>query len=520
MTEPKLFGIERGALQKNITRLWYGKAGVPPTYCIAAVLFPRLLGIIYLIAFASLWTQIDGLIGERGLLPFTDYLDAVEQHYRQQDPPASPTWNFPTLVWLYPTDESLQLLCGTGVVCAVLLIFGLVPLPALILLWLCYLSLFKAGQAFLSFQWDLLLLETGFLTMFIVPLSLQARVSAAPQPPRVALWLLWFLLFRLMFQSGLVKLIWNDSLVLPDGGQVPNAWESLTALEYHYWTQPLPIWTSWYIAKLPVWFHKLCVVVMFVIELVLPWFIFGPRILRGFACSGITLLMLLIATTGNYTYFNLLTMALATTLLDDQAWPSFIRQWLVREDSNESSSTYRGRITLGIIAVLVLLSLQNSFVRFSQFHLFNGYGLFQRMTETRPEIVIEGSLDGKEWQAYSFRWKPGDLSRRPGLCAPHQPRLDWQMWFEALQFERALKLSGTVSEQHQSSWFRSLLRRLLENEPSVLALLDKAPFPTPPKHVRFTLYQYRFSTADERSKTGRWWERDRVWTSPSLSRTE
>jgi hypothetical protein len=162
-------------------------------------------------------------------------------------------------------------------------------------------------------------LETGFLAIFLAPISLRSRLLAERQPPRLAIWLIWFLLFRLMFQSGLVKLIWNDSLAGPDGMAVPNAWESLTALDYHYWTQPLPTWTSWYVAKLPSWFHKLSVMGMLIVELVLPWFIFGPRLLRYIAFGGITLLMLLIAATGNYTFFNLLTILLAMTLLDDSA---------------------------------------------------------------------------------------------------------------------------------------------------------------------------------------------------------
>lgn len=503
----------------NIRRIWYGKSLEPPTYRIAGSLFLRLLGFVYLVAFVSLWSQIEGLVGENGVLPAKDYLASADRYYSQQVPPMSPAWNVPTLTWLNSSDGFLNCLCGAGSVLSLFLIFGVLPLPALMLLWLCYLSLFHVGQDFLSFQWDILLLETGVLAIFLPPTSLRSRLFTQREPPRIAIWLMWFLLFRLMFRSGLVKLIWNDTLTGPDGIPVPNAWESLTALDYHYWTQPLPIWTSWYAAQLPTWFHKLSVVVMLFVELVLPWFMFGPRLLRHIAFVGITCLMLLIAATGNYTFFNLLTILLASTLLDDNVWPRAMRSRIpVNAVASISESPLRSRLVLLVAAAFVFLSIQQSSIRFMQFHFVNEYGLFQRMTETRPEIVIEGSSDGLEWREYSFAWKPGELSRYPRLCAPHQPRLDWQMWFEALQLERAYEMTGNVLPSQMSRWFRSLLSRLLAGEPKVLKLLRDNPFPnSPPTFIRIVLYEYRFTTANERGETGDWWHREVVWVSPKSS---
>ena len=254
---------------------------------------------------------------------------------------------------------------------------------------------------------------------------------------------------------------------------------------------------------------------MLVIELVLPWFIFGPRWLRLIACVGFTLLMMLIAATGNYTFFNLLTMLLAMLLIDDQAWPKLVRKRFSRLEDANLAARLRGRLTLMISAVLIALTLQPTQFRFSQFHLFNGYGLFQRMTETRPEIIVEGSDDGQTWKEYAFHWKPGELTRYPARCAPHQPRLDWQMWFEALQLERVYLQTGGISEQHLSRWFRTLISRLLEGEPRVLALMDENPFPESPPHlIRVSLYQYRFSTIEERRVSGQWWMREVVYVSP------
>ena len=245
--------------------------------------------------------------------------------------------------------------------------------------------------------------------------------------------------------------------------------------------------------------------------------------------------MLLIGATGNYNFFNLLTGVLALTLLDDDVWPKALCAPLPRGGSSKPSSPARLqsliRLLLVPFAVLVVLvsapQIRNavsppgfgqrspsleSRLGIRQFHLVNTYGLFRDMTETRPEIVIEGSVDGVAWETYEFRWKPGDPAARPRFTGPHQPRLDWQMWFEALNLEQVHRLRGTIPLDAASLWFQRFLERLREAEPSVLALLRDNPFPRePPKHLRIALYQYRFTTAEERRETGHWWHRELVW---------
>ena len=499
-----------------VRRIWYGKDLKLPTYHIASALFLRLLGLIYLIAFVSFWTQVDGLIGDHGILPVNEYLDAVDQNLAQSSPPASPVWNLPTLAWISPHDGFLNFLCGAGALLSIMLILGLLPMPTLILLWLSYLSLVHAGQIFMGYQWDILLLETGFAAIFLAPFAWRSKWLADRHPPRIAVWLLWWLVFRLMVESGAVKLTWNAWVLGPDGLSISNTWKSLTALDFHYWTQPLPIWTSWYAAKFPEWFQRLSVVFVLVVELGTPWLIFGPRILKYVACGAITLLMLLISATGNYNFFNLLTVALAVMLLDDKAWPHFLQRRIRGTDWPVLAAPTRWRspilLPFAIFAVVVggaqvkeaiapaklrAPSLAHE-LNIGQFLLVNEYGLFRQMTETRPEIIIEGALFGTDWKPYEFKWKPGKLSRPPGFNTPHQPRLDWQMWFEALNLER--------DPRFISPWFQSFAMQLLKGEPKVLELLAANPFPDgPPNFLRIQLYQYRFTAADQRRQSGEWW---------------
>ena len=520
----------------TIYAIWRGKDLKRPTFFISSALFLWLLGFAYLIAFASLWTQVDGLIGDRGILPTKDFLDAANGYFAHQIPPASPIWNLPTLAWISPHDASLNSLCVGGMLLSVLLILGVLPIPTLILLWLFYLSLVHVGQVFLSFQWDILLLETGFIAIFVAPFGLRSRFLKDRHPPRLVIWLVWWLLFRLMFESGAVKLTWNNWQLGPDGLPVANTWSSLTALDYHYWTQPLPIWTSWYAAKLPAWFQKLSVVFVFIVELGLPWCIFAPRRLRYVAFGGITLLMFLISVTGNYNFFNLLTFVLALTLLDDSIWPRSLRDRITGVDYPLLASPTRWRSFLlvpfaGLALVIGALQIKEaaaparvpppsieSKLDISQFLLVNDYGLFRQMTETRPELVVEGSVDGKDWKAYGFRWKPGDPARPPRFAAPHQPRLDWQMWFEALRLEQVYSLTGSIDFRDMSPWFQSFLVRLATGETAVIDLLETNPFSNaPPRFVRIVLYRYRFTTSAERRKTGNWWHREQVWVAPGWS---
>ncbi len=494
----------------TLTRLLWGRHVERPTWRLATWLFVRVLGLVYLIAFASLATQIIGLVGANGITPAAPWLDAVERQIGTQA-----YWRVPTLCWFGASDAVLRRLCVTGVVLSLLLVAGITPKLVRAVLWALYLSLVNIGQNFLSFQWDALLLETGFLAIFLAPATLLHRPTLARTPSAVALFLLRWLLFRLMFLSGLTKLTFHDP-----------TWHGLSALQHHYETQPLPIWTSWYAHNVPAWFGKFSCGLMFVIELGLPFLMFAPRRLRLLAAGGLLLLQGAIAATGNYAFFNLLAAVLCLLLLDDAFIRRFVpRRWRDVPHARRHAPAWR-RLVAGVFALLVvaistLRGINESFptVRFSgaiatvldataPFRTINAYGLFRVMTTTRPEIVIEGSDDGVSWREYAFRWKPGDLRRAPRFVAPHMPRLDWQMWFAAL------------GGQRERAWFGSLLGHLLRGTPEVLGLLGENPFPDrPPRYVRAVLYHYAFTDAAARSTTGSWWRRERLglyWPAVSM----
>ncbi|MFY9549775.1 MAG: lipase maturation factor family protein [Thermoanaerobaculia bacterium] len=490
----------------RVTRLLWGSSVVKPTYAAAGSLFLRLLGLCYLAAFLSLWVQVDGLVGSGGILPVSRFLDWVRSHTG-----AERYWLAPTLSWLFPSDAGLHVLCGLGVAASLALLLGLAPAVAAAAAWVLSLSLSVSGQVFLEYQWDILLTEAGLLAIFLAaPRRLRLRRGLAVPP--LARFLLVWLLFRVMFSSGLVKLTSGDP-----------AWRDLTALQYHYWTQPLPTWVGWFVNLAPLSFHKLSCAFLFFVELAVPLLFFAPRRLRVLAFAMTVLLEVLIAVTGNYAFFNLLTVALAVLLLDDEVVP---RRW--REGAEREAAARPGRWPNAILVPAAAVLLAVSAVPFAAtlgiaesiprplislyslaapFRSANGYGLFAVMTKTRPEILVEGSDDGVTWRAYEFRWKPGDPRRRPAFVAPHQPRLDWQMWFAAL---------GSFEE---SPWFAAFLRRLLEGSPDVEGLLASNPFSNrPPRFVRAVLYDYRFTDAQTRRQTGAWWRRElRGPYSPPLS---
>lgn len=479
----------------------------PHGFSTGTALFLRGLAAVYFVAFASFWWQWRGLVGPEGLLPAQPYLDAVQEHLG-----AARWWRLPTLCWIFGADRFLDVLCGAGLLLSVALFLRIAQPLCLALLWLSYLSLAAPAQDFLNFQWDTLLLETGLLAVLLAPWRL--RATGREEPPHVARWLLWWLFFRLMFMSGLVKLTSGD-----------ETWRNLTALAFHYETQPLPTWIGWWLHQMPDWFHRLSCAVMFAIELVGPFLLFGPRWLRHPAALAQIALQALIALSGNYTFFNLLTALLCLPFLDNGWW----RRWLrVKQATGATGAPVHGsgdgahraplqRWLLSSVAALLftaslLVTLPSAFgrVRWPDWYLaayrtvattrsVNSYGLFRVMTQTRPEIVIEGSDDGREWKPYGFKWKPGDLARRPGFVAPHQPRLDWQLWFAAFAHPR------------REPWVHNLCAHLLRGTPAVVALLGDNPFPSqPPRHVRAVLYEYQFTTPAEKRRTGHWWKREPV----------
>ncbi len=478
----------------RVTRLLWGKVPEEPTYFRASFLFVRLLALCYLAAFLSLWIQVDGLIGPRGILPAERYLEWV----RSQLGPER-LWWVPTLAWISAGPGMLHFLCAGGAVVALLVFLGLAPTLGLAVAWAFYLSLSSISQTFLSYQWDALLLETGLLAVFLSPPAWRLRFSPSSPPSKTTLLLLRWLLFRLMFSSGIVKL-----------GSGDPAWRSLTALRYHYETQPLPTWVGWAFHQLPLSFQKVSCVFLFFVEIAVPFLVFLPRRARHVAFGFFITLQALIALTGNYAFFNLLAVALCLLLLDDAVFPGSRRvasaegrgrRWPVGILAPVAGILFvAGALQLALTVRRSADGLPRAAVRFveliSPIQSVNRYGLFAVMTTRRPEIVVEGSADGVTWKPYEFRWKPGDVRRRPGFVAPHQPRLDWQMWFAALE-----RCGG-------NSWVLNFLGRLLQGEPAVLRLLATNPFPEgPPRYVRTLLYEYRFTDRATRRRTGAWWTR-------------
>ncbi|MBV9105936.1 MAG: lipase maturation factor family protein [Verrucomicrobia bacterium] len=481
-----------------------------PTYYIARTLFLRLLGLVYLIAFWSFWSQVDGLIGPDGVLPVAPWLAELRNRF---GPEAYRL--FPTLCWFNAGTSFLHSLCAAGVALSLMLMLQIAPLLCLVVLWALYLSLSVAGQVFMNFQWDYLLLEAGFFSIFLAPFRLiPSRRYQSPISPW-AYFLLRWLLFRLMFMSGLVKLTSGD-----------ESWWNLTALRYHYETQPLPTPLSWWAHQFPPWFQAFSTVVMFAIELGAPFLLFAPRRMRVTGVFSLLTLQVLIALTGNYCFFNLLTAALCLLSLDDAVWPRKAR--LVQQTKKLRRGTWPSAILVPLVAVVLTISgplLWNAFLPdadwppllggwyayLEPFRSLNGYGLFRVMTKTRPEILVEGSQDGVTWKPYEFKYKAGDPQRAPAIVAPHQPRLDWQMWFAALDDFRG------------EPWFMNFLARLLQGSPSVLGLMKTNPFPgSPPRYIRARLFEYHFTNQLEKKQTGAWWRQkeEGIYCPPVSIRSE
>lgn len=500
--------------------------GIDPDtgFRLARWLFLRALGLIYVTAFVSLWVQVHGLVGERGILPADAYLGGVRAAGNGPGP-----LRVPTLFWLRADDGALHLGCAAGVALGLLLTAGVAPAVCLLLLWALYLSFAAVGRVFLSYQWDVLLLEAGFTGILLAPWALLPGGSPT-RVPVAALVLMWWLLFRLHVQSGLGKLQSGD-----------RTWRDLTALHYHFCTQPLPNPVSWFAHRLPAAVHRAGAALTHLLEIAWPVLIFlGPEP-RVAAFAGLVLLQVLIFVTGNYNFFNLLALALCLLLLPDVAWAAFLPEVVLDglrtagapvPGAADPASTLSGPglphraavwtvgsgLALTSAAVLWrqhvpaarLPAAASRLLRLLQpFRTVNSYGLFRVMTTERPEIIVEGSRDGERWEPYEFRHKAGDPSRPPPWVAPHQPRLDWQMWFAAL------------GSWQQSRWFRAFLVRLLEGARPVTGLLEETPFDEPPRYVRAVLYDYRFTTWPERRKTGRWWRRERLGPySPVVERSD
>lgn len=495
------FVSRRRSLFFTISKILWGRELRPPRYEMVSWLFLRLFGLIALCAFVSFGVQAMGLIGSGGITPLHDFVTMATEQI------GAARWTLiPMVFWWNDSDMAIKAVCWAGATFSLLLTLGALPRLSLFMIYALYLSLVYAGQTFMTYQWDIFLVETAFAAL------LMAFVTAS------GIWILRWLMFRFMFLSGCVKLLSGD----------PNWW-NLHALEHHFLTQPLPTSLAWYMAQMPAGLlHFLCGIV-FVVELLLPFLIFAPRRLRFVAAAGFMGLEMGIFLTGNYNWFNLQTMLLCLPLLDDQLLerlpPRKLLSFVSAHAPVMPPRLLTRRVVLAVSVLIVFCSLVQTMARFGvrppapfiainrmvgPLQIVNTYGLFAVMTTERNEIVIEGSNDGENWKEYEFKYKPGDLARRPPWNIPHQPRLDWQMWFAALDNPRRLP------------WFPRFLGRLLENAPEVTALLAKNPFPDhPPRFVRAQFYDYTFPTPSGHAK-GLWWDRHylRLWFPAAQLRSE
>lgn len=501
----RLVADHRNFFSRILALVW-GRTAGPRSHFLTRWIFLRLLGLVYLFAFASLYPQILGLVGSHGILPAHHFMAVVARDFG-----ARRYRLFPSLTWFDSSDAFLRFLAGGGAALSMLLILGVAPGPVLVVLWVFYASLVTAGQGFLSFQWDALLLEAGFLAIFFAPWQLLEphwkRADASQAAPSIALvWLLRWLLFRLVFLSGCVKLLSHDP-----------TWRNLTALDYHYETQPLPTPLAWYAFQLPRWFQKFSTGCVFFIELFVPFLIFAPRRVRLLGCGVLVGFQILIAATGNYAFFNLLAVTLCVLLLDDQAVRGALPAPLVRRllpdgpvrQRSRARKTALAAFTFGMVlatgsmtwsALAGPRATPRPVIKLAHWiepmRIVSNYGLFAVMTTSRPEIIIQGSDDGIAWQDYVFKYQPVRLNEAPRWVAPYQPRLDWQMWFAAL------------SNYQMNPWFVNLMVRLLEGSPEVLRLFARNPFPgAPPRYIRAVVYDYHFTHFSERHATGDWWQR-------------
>ncbi len=466
-----------------------------PDYALVSELFVRLLGLIYLAAFASLAVQIHGIAGSGGLLPVAELLDEVRERFGYAG-----VLRAPTLFWLNASDAALIAVSVVGCVFSIVLALGRLRQTSLVVLFVCYLSLFHAGQIFMNFQWDYLLLEAGFLALFL-------RTGQ-----RWVVWLFRWLLFRLRFLSGTSKLLSGDP-----------AWADLSAVALYFEVQPLPHAGAWYAHQLPDWLLRAGTGATLFIELVVPFMMFlsrGPRFVAAWLTIG---LQVLIIATSNHNFSNLLTILLCLFLFDDQAlrrvvparWGAGLAGTLPATTGGTVRNTVSGLVFGSLLALSLILMWEFFLGRRAPapfgtvagharpWHVVHNYHVFPTMKAQRIEVIIEGSLDGIDWKPYEFRYKPGDPQRRPAFIVPHQPRLDWLMWF--------LPMGDMVD----SRWYAALIERLYENAPAVTALLADSPFAErPPAYLRATAWRYRFSDAETRSRTGAWWAREYVGPFP------
>jgi hypothetical protein len=457
--------------------------------------FLRALGFVYVVAFLVLQTQMLPLFGAQGLMPLQPLVARLREYG---------FWQLPMLFWFDPSDAALRGAAGVGLLLALLVLLGAENALIMGALWAIYLSFVHAGQTFYGYGWETLLLESGFLAIFLCPVRHVLPLRDPSQPPALVVIMLRWLLFRLMFGAGLIKLRGDE------------CWRDLTCLVYHYETQPVPHPLSWLLHQAPVWFHELGVVFNHFVELVVPWFVFGPRRARLIAGALTIVFQASLILSGNLSFLNWLTIAVALACFDDEFFARFLPRRLVARSRRlqEAPRPNAPRFwvvaaltalvgVLSIAPVMNLLSRRQAMnTSYDPLHLVNSYGAFGSIGKQRDEVIIEGTSAVRlgpdtQWQEYEFKCKPGDVRRRPCLITPFHYRLDWQMWFAAL------------SNFDDEPWIVHLVYKLLRNDPGALSLLEKNPFSSaPPAHIRAARYRYRFTRFGEAD--GAWWRRERL----------
>ncbi len=460
-----------------------------PGYWLGRLFFQRALAAIYLVAFVAAANQFPPLLGERGLLPVPAFVARVG------------FWRSPSVFQLHYSDRFFAVVAWSGSALALACVGGLpergplwCSMLAWLALWVLYLSIVNVGQRFYSFGWETLLLESGFIAVFLGPSHLA--------PPTIGIVALRWLLFRLEFGAGLIKLRGDP------------CWRDLTCLFYHHETQPLPGPLSWYFHHLPPRVHKAEVVGNHVAQLVAPVLLFAPQPVAAIAAAVIVITQAWLVLSGNFAWLNVLTIVLALSCVSDRYAQLVLPDALGPPGALVAGPRWWQAAVVALallIAVLSRFPVRNMASRrqmmnssFDPFHLVNTYGAFGRVTKRRYEVVIEGTDasvidETTSWREYQFKGKPGDPQRRPPHVAPYHLRLDWLMWFVPL------------SRGADQGWLMALLGRLLDGDASLLKLLRANPFPVqPPEWVRASLYHYRFSSPAERRETGAWWVRTRT----------
>ena len=456
---------------------------VAADYSSAREVLQRSIAAIYLIAFVAAARQFRALIGSDGLLPVTRFV--AETAFRSS----------PSIFHLHYSDRFFAVTCWAGVCLSVGLVAGLddlVPLWTAMLLWLLvwllYLSIVNVGQIWYSFGWESLLLEAGFLAILL------GNDDVAV--PVVVLWLMRWLVFRVEFGAGLIKL------------RGDRCWRDLTCLYYHHETQPMPGPLSWLFHRLPRPLHRMEVAGNHFAQLVVPFGLFAPQPVAGVAASIIILTQIWLILSGNFAWLNWLTIVLACSAISDSFWPGGV----MADTGWSAPPTWFVAIVIGVAVLVVVLSYwpvrnmlshpQRMNASFNPLHLVNAYGAFGHVTRTRDELVVEGTEEAviterTVWREYEFRGKPGAVTRLPRQWAPYHLRLDWLMWFAA------------ISPQYARGWLRPLLERLLRNDEATLRLLRRNPFAgsAGPCFVRVLLYRYRFTTWQELRDEHAWWQR-------------